>query len=309
MKRLIVFLVLVASLLTFIAPIQAQDAPQIALVTPYIEQPGTKLMVDAFQAEAETKGWEVTLYTTESDNIIRLVGYMEDIAREGADAVVINVDPAEVQPGLEFLAEAEIPVFGMDAGTSDLLVTNVTSNGYVMASETATYVVDRLNGVGRVVMFIFEPYPPVQKRGAIAETIFANTPDIEIVEEITPSFENGPVEGAREAMLGVLESNPEPGSISAVWAAWDDPALGALQAIQEAGREDEGIIIVGIDATPPARDAIAAGSNFAATIAQDFPGIAAKVAELVEQHLNGEEITRPVYYVDAQLITAETLAE
>jgi ribose transport system substrate-binding protein len=192
----------------------------------------------------------------------------------------------------------------MDSGTDPLLVANVTSNGYAMAAETATYVVDRLNGEGNVVMFIFEPYPPVQKRGVIAEAIFNNTPDITIVDKITPSFDAGPLEGARNAMEAVLLANPEPGSIDAVWAAWDDPALGALQAIQAAGREDEGIVIVGIDATPQARDAIGGGSNFEATVAQDFPGIARQAADLVEAYLNGEEITQSTYYVPTMLITA-----
>ncbi|MDQ7034767.1 MAG: substrate-binding domain-containing protein [Anaerolineae bacterium] len=227
---------------------------------------------------------------------------------QGVDAIVINVDPTQIAAGLQAAADAGIPVFGMDSGTDPLLATNVTSNGYSMAAETATYVVDRLNGEGNVVMFIFEPYPPVQKRGAIARAIFENTLDITIVDAITPSFDNGPLEGARNAMEAVLLANPEPGSISAVWAAWDDPALGALQAIEDAGRADEGIVIVGIDATEQARDAIAGGSNFEATVAQDFSGIAEKVVELIESHLAGEEITQVNHYISANLVTAADLA-
>ena len=64
------------------------------------------------------------------------------------------------------MAEAAgIPVVGMDAGMSPYLATNVTSNGYAMAAETAAYVVNRLNGQGNVVMFVFDPFPPVQIRG------------------------------------------------------------------------------------------------------------------------------------------------
>jgi ribose transport system substrate-binding protein len=232
---------------------------------------------------------------------------MEDVVLQDIDAIVINVDPTQIEPGLQAAADAGIPVFGMDSGAHPLLVTNVTSNSYTMAAETATYVVDRLNGEGNVVMFIFEPYPPVQKRGAIAHAIFDNTPDITVLDAITPSFDNGPLEGARNAMEAVLLANPDAGSISAVWAAWDDPALGALQAIEEAGRADEGIVIVGIDATEQARDAIAAGGNFEATVAQDFVGIAQRVADLVETHLAGEEITQVNYYVSANLVTQADL--
>jgi ribose transport system substrate-binding protein len=306
MKRAVYLIIMTTLVIASLAVpgASAQDSsPKVVVMTPWLAQPGTQLMVDAFQTYVTEKGWDVQVIDTAGD-VSALISRMEDVALQDVDAIVINVDPTQISAGLQALSEAGIPVFGMDSGTDPLIVANVTSNGYAMAAETATYVVDRLNGEGNVVMFIFEPYPPVQKRGVIAEAIFNNTPDIKIIDEITPSFDAGPLEGARNAMEAVLLANPEPGSINAVWAAWDDPALGALQAIQAAGREDEGIVIVGIDATPQARDAIAAGSNFEATIAQDFPGIAHQTADLVEAYLNGEQITQSTYYVPTVLITA-----
>ncbi len=305
MRKSLLFLLVVLLALPGIAA--AQDAPTVAVMTPFLAQPGTQIMVENFEASALAKGWNVNIIDTNED-IAALVSRMEDVALQGVDAIVINVDPTQIEPGLHAAADAEIPVFGLDSGAHPLLVTNVTSNGYTMAAETATYVVDRLNAAGNVVMFIFEPYPPVQKRGAIAQAIFNNTPDITILDAITPSFDQGPLEGARNAMEAVLLANPDAGSISAVWAAWDDPALGALQAIEDAGRADEGIVIVGIDATEPARDAIARGSNFEATVAQDFAGMAQKVADLVEAHLGGASITQVNHYVAANLVTQADLS-
>ncbi len=301
-------LVLMLVVLTFIVPTAfAQgDTPTVVVMTPWLAQPGTQLMVEAFEESATAKGWNVNVIDTAGD-IAVLVSRMEDVALQDVDAIVINVDPTQISAGLQAAEEAGIPVFGMDSGADSLLVTNVTSNSYTMAAETATYVVDRLGREGNVVMFIFEPYPPVQKRGVIAEAIFNNEPDINIIDAITPSFDAGPLEGARNAMESVLLANPEPGSISAVWAAWDDPALGALQAIEAAGREDEGIVIVGIDATPQARDAITQGSNFEATVAQNFEGIAQTVADLVEAYFEGGEIQQTNYYVSATLVTAANI--
>lgn len=301
--RFMLVLGVVSTALFAPAALAQDDSTTVVVMTPWLAQPGTQLMVDAFRESAEEFGWNVTVIDTAGD-VASLISRMEDVALQDVDAVVINVDPTQISAGLQAMADASIPVFGMDSGVDPLLVANVTSNGYAMAAETASYVVDRLEGEGSVVMFIFEPYPPVQKRGVIAEAIFNNTPDIKILDRITPSFDAGPLEGARNAMEAVLLANPEPGSISAVWAAWDEPALGALQAIEAAGREGEGIVIVGIDATPQARDAIAQGGNFEATIAQDFPGIARTVAELVGKYLAGEEITQTVYYVPTVLVTA-----
>jgi ribose transport system substrate-binding protein len=278
----------------------------VAVLTPFLSQPGTQLMVESFEKAAQAKGWEVDVIDTSGD-VAALIGRMEDVALQKVDAMVINVDPTQIQNGLLAAKEAGIPVFGMDSGADPLLTANVTSNGYVMAAETATFVVDQLNGKGNVVMFIFEPYPPVQKRGAIAEAIFNNEPDLTIMEKITPSFDRGPLEGARNAMEAVLTANPQKGSIQAVWAAWDDPALGAEQAIRDAGREDEGIVIVGIDATEQARDRIAARGNFKATVAQDFSGIAGTVANTIEQYLKSGSVSRSQIYVSAKLVTADDL--
>ena len=119
------------------------------------------------------------------------------------------------------------------------------------------------------------PFPPVQIRGVVADAVFGNFPDIEVIDRITPDVQDGGIADSRAKMEAVLAANPDAGSIKAVWAAWDQPALGAMQAIQDAGRDGEGIVIVGMDANPQARDAIAAGGNFEASMAQDFEGIGA----------------------------------
>jgi ribose transport system substrate-binding protein len=271
-------------------------------------QPGTQFMVEALQAYGKEKGWTVNVIDTAGD-VAAAVSRLEDVANQKADAIVINVDPAQVTAGLQAAKKAGIPVFGLDAGSDPLLVTNVTSNGYAMAAETASYVVDRLNGKGNVVMFTFDPYPPVQKRGIIASAIFGNNPDIKVIDKITPDVKDGGILDSRAKMEAVLAANPKAGSISAVWAAWDQPALGALQAIEGAGRQKEGIVIVGIDANPQALDAISKGGNFEASVAQDFNGMGRTVGSLVDTYLNKGKITQTTVYVPTKLVTAANVTD
>jgi ribose transport system substrate-binding protein len=280
----------------------AQDAPTVAVITPYLAQPGTQFYLDGFQAEAEARGWTVNVVDTAGD-IAAVISRLEDAVTQQVDAIVINVDPAQVEAGLIGADAAGIPVIGMDAGTHELLATNVTSNGYAMAAETAAYVANRLGGEGRIVMFTFDPFPPVQARGVVADAIFGNHPDIEVIDRVTPDVQDGGIADSRAKMEAILAANPEPGSIAAVWAAWDQPALGALQAIEAAGRGEEGIVITGIDANPQAREAIAAGGSFEASVAQDFEGIGRAAAEAVERALAGEDIREPVTYVPTTLVT------
>jgi ribose transport system substrate-binding protein len=283
-------------------------AQKVAVITPYLAQPGTQFYVEAFQASAAEKGWEVNVIDTQND-VAAVISRIEDMVTQGVDAIVINVDPTQVTAGLQAAKDAGIPVVGMDAGADPLLVTNVTSNGYAMAAETATYVADRIGGAGKVVMFVFDAFPPVQVRGVVADAVFGNFPDIEVLDRVTPDVADGGIADSRAKMEAILAANPEPGSIAAVWAAWDQPALGALQAIEAAGREGEGIVITGIDANPQAREAIVAGGNFEATVAQDFSGIGAAAADTVARILAGEEIKQRVTYVPTKLVTVANAAE
>jgi len=280
----------------------------IAVITPYLSQPGTQAYVEGFEAAAADKGWDVNVIDTAGD-VAAVISRIEDAVVQNVDAIVINVDPAQINVGLLAAQEAGIPVVGMDAGSDPLVAANVTSNGYGMAAETSVYVANRINGAGKVVMFVFDAFPPVQIRGVVADAIFGNFPDIEVLDRITPDVSDGGIADSRAKMEAILAANPEPGSIAAVWAAWDQPALGALQAIEGAGREGEGIVITGIDANPQAKDAIAAGGNFEASVAQDFNGIGATSADIVARLIAGEEVRERVIYVPTTLVTSANATE
>ncbi|MFZ9950375.1 MAG: substrate-binding domain-containing protein [Gemmobacter sp.] len=286
---------------------QAAQAQEVAVITPYLAQPGTQFYVDGFSARAAELGWTVNVIDTAGD-VAAVISRIEDVVTQGVDAIVINVDPAQIGAGLKTAADAGVPVVGMDAGSDPLVAANITSNGYAMAAETAVYVANRIGGAGKVVMFTFDPFPPVQVRGAIADAVFGNFPDIEVIDRITPDVSDGGIADSRARMEALLAANPAPGSISAVWAAWDQPALGALQAIEAAGRQGEGIVITGIDANPQAREAIAAGGNFEASVAQDFDGIGRTTADTVARLIAGETLVQRVIYVPTKLITAANVA-
>jgi ribose transport system substrate-binding protein len=100
----------------------------------------------------------------------------------------------------------------------------------------------------------------------------------------------------------ILTSDPD---LNAIFAANDPPALGALQALTAAGRED--IFIVGFDAIPDAVEAVKNG-DMLATVAQ-FPRVMGIVGvDLMVTHLNGGEIPELVDS-GAMLVTQENAEE
>ncbi len=111
----------------------------------------------------------------------------------------------------------------------------------------------------------------------------------------------GPIENSRQQMENILLANPGKGAITAVWTGWDEPAIGAAQAIQAAGRN--GIKVIGIDGTSQAIDMIQKGSPIIATLKQNFPQMAVLVAQQIDRVFKGQPVSATELYAPASLVT------
>ncbi|MEM9256543.1 MAG: substrate-binding domain-containing protein [Pseudomonadota bacterium] len=281
-------------------------AGEVLVVTPWMDEPGTQLMVDALDKSAAKRGWRSRVVQDLADFEPHLQELVD--ANRAPLAIVVNVAPNRIQAGLEVARRAGIPVIGMDAENSPLLLTNVSSNSYSMAAETASYLTDRLSDGGEVLIITYDEYAPVQKRGVVAEAIFANTEGLSVAGVVNPDVRAGSFASAKAQVAKFLMEHPEPSTVKAIWSAWDEAGLGALAAVEALDRQSEGILITGIDATEKARAAVARGGNFIATVEQDFPEIGRQVVRLVQRQLDGDADIQSVYYIPARLVTAETAA-
>ena len=127
--KFMALLALAASSLTAVA------ASKVSVITPYLAQPGTQFYVEGFEAAAKDHDWEVNVIDTKGD-VAAVISRIEDAATQNVDAIVINVDPAQIAAGLAAASDAGIPVVGMDSGSDPLLVTNVTSNCLLYTSPS-----------------------------------------------------------------------------------------------------------------------------------------------------------------------------
>ena len=104
----------------------------------------------------------------------------------------------------------------------------------------------------------------------------------------------GPVDFARSTTADIL-TGMEAGTIQGIWAGWDEPAYGAVQAVQRAERDE--IRVVGVDGTDFARREIDSGDIFVGTVIQDFPAMATKLAELIASYFEGTAPDRELYVI------------
>ena len=274
----------------------------VAVVTPYMANATTKYAIDQFEQYGEAKGWNVTVTDTNADFNL-LVSRIEDAVTQQVDAIVLGMgDPAQMTKGLEAAAAAGIPVFGLDAGNGPGVVLNITSDNGQLGQETAHFLAEAIGGEGAVVLFTHDPHPGVRARAEAAAAEFATYPGITVVEKKHIEVP-GPVDFARSTTQDLLTAYPNDGDIAGIWAGWDEPALGATQAIEAAGRS--GIAVVGIDGTDFARAEIGKGGAFVASIAQDFDGMAQQLAEIIAAYLAGEAPASESVQIPGVLVTAE----
>lgn len=314
-SKTLLIITLLFALVACVAPVQpaatttdsgssaaAADAITVAVVTPYLANATTKYVIDRFQADGTAKGWNVTVTDTNAD-FNALVNQIDNAVTQGVDAIVLGMgDPAQMTKGLESAAAAGIPVFGLDAGVADNVVLNITSDNAQLGQITAHQLAEAIGGKGNVVMFTHDPHPGVRARAEAAAAEFANYPDITVIEKKHIEVP-GPVDFARTLTQDLLTANPDAGSIAGIWAGWDEPALGAVQAIEAAGRAE--IKVVGIDGTDFAKAEIVKGGPFNATVAQDFDGMASQLTTIVEAYLNGTKPESNLVTIPGILVTAE----
>ncbi|GHE13929.1 LacI family transcriptional regulator [Klenkia taihuensis] len=128
--------------------------------------------------------------------------------------------------------------------------------------------------------------PAIDRQQGFADAI-EGTDNIEVVASQSGDFTRA---GGREVMEAMLNSNPE---INAVYAHNDDMALGAIEAIEAAGKTPGvDIQIISVDAVRDGMQALADGQiNF---IVECNPLLGDQLMELAEQVVAGEEVPKRV---------------
>lgn len=278
-------------------------AQDVAVLTPYLSSVATNEMVETFTADSEAKGWTVNVVDTRGD-FQQLASRIEDVTNAGVDAIVlVSVDPNQVGDQVAAAAEKGIPVFALDGALADGVSANITTDNFALGTILSDYLFEALGGEGNIVKFFHSAHPGVRQRELALDEALEENPGIKVIAEHYVQVP-GPIDNARQAMETFIRQHGE--SIDGVWAAWDEPAIGALLALQS-DMPDSGMVIAGIDGNPQAVDLIGQCTNLVATVRQDFPGIARAAVIEIATVLGGDEPSSNEIFVDAMVVDRESL--
>ncbi len=276
------------------------EGKQVSILTPYLGSVTTNQMVEYMKKSMEKEGMKVNVVDTKND-FAALASRIEDVVSSKTDAIVlVSADPTQVETQLKSAFDANIPVFGCDSGFMDGMMMNATSDNYAMGETITKYLFDDLmKGKGTVISLTHRPHPGVVKRSEAFDKLIANYPDIKLITEQHVEA-TGPIDNARNTVENLLLANPQKDSITAIWCGWDEPAIGATQALKDAGRDE--VLVVGVDGNEQAVTLVKEGTNLKATLAQNFEGMAKLVFDDMVKMFNGDNVEKGEKYAPATLI-------
>ena len=281
----------------------AACAEDVAVLTPYISSVATNEMVETFKADAEAKGWSVNVVDTRGD-FQQLASRVEDVTNAGVKAIVlVSVDPNQIADQVAAAAEKKIPVFSLDGALAPGIVANITTDNFALGTILSDYLFKELGNKGNIVKFFHSAHPGVRQRELALDKALTANPGIKVIAEHYVQVP-GPIDNSRLAMETFIRQHGA--EINGVWAAWDEPAIGALLA-KQSDAPDAKMIIAGIDGNPQAVDLIKQCTDLVATVRQDFPGIARAAVAEIGNFMEGKPVSKAEIFVDATVIDRKSL--
>jgi ribose transport system substrate-binding protein len=199
---------------------------------------------------------DVIIGNGESNPVVQSA-VIDDFIAKKVDVLVIDlVETDTVNAALERGKAAGIPIILIDRWSPVEVTTLIKAEDVEVGRKAGQQVVALLNGKGNVVELKGTPASSttIDRNKGILEA-FEGYPGIKIIESMNADFDQAKGKRMMEHVLGRFP----PGQISAVVSHADVMTMGAIEAVKEAGREGE-IVVVSVDAQETALEAIESGA-------------------------------------------------
>ena len=257
------------------------------------------------RSQAEERGYQLQFSDAQQRQENQIAAIRSFVA-QGVDAILLApVVATGWDSVLQEAAEAEIPVVLLDRqvdSADDLYLTAVGSDLVHEGEVAGQWLVDEVAG---------EPCRIVELQGTTGsspaidrktgfENAIAGHDNLEIVRSQTADFTRA---RGKEVMESFLQAEGGGADICALYAHNDDMAVGAIQAIKEAGlAPGTDILVVSIDAVPDIFQAMAAGEANATV--ELTPNMAGPAFDALEAYWADGTMPEKFIQTESKLYTA-----
>jgi galactofuranose transport system substrate-binding protein len=253
----------------------------------------------SMREEAQKRADRFELIVTDAQGqTAKQVSDVEDLIAQRVDAIFLAPREARGFEGaLQSAKEAKIPVFLIDReveGTPGQdYVTFIGSNFVEEGRRAGEWLVKQTNGKAGIVELLGTAGSSVarDRHDGFAQAI-ANHPDMKIIASQPGNFTRA--EGQR-AMENIIQAHGR--AITAVYTHNDEMALGAIQALKDAGMQPgKQVLVVSVDGQRTALEAIMRG-EMNATV-ECNPRFGPIAFDTLEKYLRGETVPAKIIIED-----------
>lgn len=293
-----------AGILALGSAASAQAADLIAIITPSHDNPFFKAEAVGAEAKAKELGYEA-LVMVHDDDANKQSELIDTAIGRGAKAIILDNAGADATvAAVQKAKEAGIPSFLIDReiNATGVAAAQIVSNNYQGAQLGAQEFVKLMGEKGNFVELVgkeSDTNAGIRSKGY--HDVIDAYPDLKMVAQQSANWSQTE---AYQKMETILQANPD---VKGVISGNDTMAMGAIAALQAAGRKD--VIVVGFDGSNDVRDSILQGGIKATVLQPAYAEAQIAVVQADDYIKNKKMPAQEKQLMDCVLINGENAAK
>lgn len=295
-KRVLLVVVLALAVLTMAKPIRVVHVALGNYGDHWVQ------LVSGARQMAKALGMDLTVLDSQMSNS-KQVQNLENAISMKPDAIFIDHgDGNALKPGIVKAMKKGIPVIIFDVITDAEVTSDISQDDYMLGYKSLLKLALDINGKGNIIIVTLSGIAPLERRMKVVQLILDRFPKLKVAQTLAPEFGSAVITQTTALVDAVLKAKGK--EISAIWAPYDQLAIGALQAVNQNGLK---IPVYSVDVSPYDLKLMARpGSNWKATAACDPAEIGRVAMRIAYLAATGQKNKIPRYVIiPAALITQE----
>jgi ribose transport system substrate-binding protein len=212
-------------------------------------------VINGATAAAEEAGWKVVVTDTQGSPDKANAAMTAFSTTQKVDAILVSAfASSSIGGGLASAAAADIPVVSWGGELVDGII--ATTSALKVGEDSVNALLEDFGTEGDILALTYHTGVLCLYRGMAFDEAVAKESGISVTanEVAIP----GQVEDGTAFTAAWLASHPAGSGDLAVWGAWDEPGMGAIAALKQAGRDD--VKVYSINGSPAALQAVKDGT-------------------------------------------------
>ena len=256
-----------------------------------LDNPFFKVIGDSITAEGKKLGYETIVVSGDKD-VAKQSNQIKDFIVKKVSAIVLSpCDSKSIIPVIQEANAAGIPVFTVDIPCNEpgvKIATQVATDNYGGGKEAGHAMIEALGEAGgKVAILHFKQAESCLLRvKGFREVIDEHNKSAASKIDLVTELESG---GAKDMGYKAAEDSLQAhADLRGIFAINDPAALGAVAALEKAGKANQ-VLIIGFDGQPEGKQAIKEGKIYADPI--QFPDkMGIEIVAAIVKHSKGEEL-------------------